>query len=127
MFKTIIPALCLLSGASAQIRGLSGLTDPKSVEIKECVAKPGVEFNSQYREDEAVIEHFFKNKCGGTVVEMGGYDGKTFSNSWYFQVCVQSFEMRPLTVLVVPGSSKHFSNSTFHFRTVCPWVAHSFG
>lgn len=85
LFKRIVPALCLLSVASAQIRGLSSLHDPKSVEVKECEAKSGVDFNSQYREDESVIEHFFKNKCGGTVVEMGGYDGKTYSNSWYFQ------------------------------------------
>lgn len=86
LFKTIIiPTLCLLSGSvSAQLRGLT--TDPKSVQLKECEAKSGVEFLSQYREDETVLEHFFKNKCGGTVVEMGGYDGKTFSNSWYFQV-----------------------------------------
>ena len=75
----------------AQDSHLRGLLDPRSVLMKEehsCQVKPDVEKMSQYFEDEIVFEKFFANppRCGGTILEIGGFDGKTLSNSWFFEV-----------------------------------------
>mmetsp|Transcript_25443 Transcript_25443/g.42322 ORF Transcript_25443/g.42322 Transcript_25443/m.42322 type:complete len:296 (+) Transcript_25443:131-1018(+) len=68
--------------------------DPKTVVLKEqstkapsCHTKEDVEFLSQNYEDEIMYHAFFENHCGGggTVVEMGGLNGKAFSNSWFFE------------------------------------------
>lgn len=85
----IFLSITALSSADQLLRGgLSG--DPRSVVEKQqnCQVKPDVPFLSQYLEDETIYRTFFANppKCGGTVVEMGGLDGKSFSNSWFFQV-----------------------------------------
>lgn len=47
----------------------------------------GVEFLSQYDEDHIIHEIFYleKPKCNGVVLEIGGLDGRMFSNSWFFQ------------------------------------------
>lgn len=64
----------------------AGHADPKTVTMK-CSADLSVPFFSQYMEDEIIYNTIYANepKCGGVVVEMGGLDGQTFSNSWFFQ------------------------------------------
>ena len=88
MFRDFLFA-SILSLASAQEQNLRGLSsDPKTIESKGCVPVPGVPMYSQDLDDKIIFDEFFANplKCGGTVVEMGGMDGKNFSNSWFFQV-----------------------------------------
>ena len=88
MFRVFLFA-SILSLASAQEQNLRGLSsDPKTIESKGCVAVPGVPMYSQDLDDKIIFDEFFANppRCGGTVVEMGGLDGKMFSNSWFFQV-----------------------------------------
>jgi FkbM family methyltransferase len=54
-------------------------------------------------EDEVVYNAFFATdpKCDGVVVEMGGFDGKTFSNSWFFQY---SLNWRAVLVEALPDN-----------------------
>ena len=84
IFTTFILAV---SVSSAQT--LRGLVDPKSIETQSYSHDPegGVDFQSQYQEDRIVYDHFFaqKPKCDGVILAMGGLDGKTFSNSWFFE------------------------------------------
>ena len=87
MFRVFLFA-SILSLASAQEQHLRGLSDPKTIESKGCAVVPDVPMYSQDWDDKIIYDKFFANppKCGGTVVEMGGMDGKTYSNSWFFQV-----------------------------------------
>lgn len=39
-------------------------------------------YYSQHGEDRYIIDNFFKNKTGGTFVELGAIDGLTFSNTY---------------------------------------------
>ena len=69
---------------------LRGHNDPKTIEVKniaKCEVSTEVDHMSQYREDEIVFNTFFLDplKCEGTVVEIGGFNGKRYSNSWFFQ------------------------------------------
>lgn len=45
---------------------------------------------SQSGESEVIYDKFFSNpiKYDGVFVELGGFDGKKFSNSWYFEKCL---------------------------------------
>jgi FkbM family methyltransferase len=60
--------------------------DPKTV-TKKCIPDLSIPFFAQYSEDERIYNKFYSAdpKCGGVIIEMGGFDGKTFSNSWFFQ------------------------------------------
>jgi Methyltransferase FkbM domain len=44
---------------------------------------------SQSREDEHLLQHWFNGLCGGTYLEMGALDGIQFSNSFVFQKALQ--------------------------------------
>jgi hypothetical protein len=87
MFRVFLFA-SILSLASAQEQHLRGLSDPKTIESKGCAVVPDVPMLAQDQDDKIIYDAFFANppRCGGTVVEMGGLDGKMFSNSWFFQV-----------------------------------------
>lgn len=41
-------------------------------------------FFSQYNQDQYIYEKFFKDKNSGTYVDIGAYDGKTLSNTLFF-------------------------------------------
>lgn len=78
-------------GEEQRLLSIKSFQDPQSVSIKgECHVKAGVKKRSQHREDEIVFDKFYANppKCGGTVLEIGGFDGKKLSNSWFFEVRV---------------------------------------
>lgn len=44
-----------------------------------------MKYYSQFKQDEFVNDNFFKNKTTGTFVDIGAHDGKTFSNSLFFE------------------------------------------
>lgn len=52
-------------------------------------------YHSQFKQDQFINENFFKNKINGFFVDIGAHDGKTFSNSLFFEglgwngVCVE--------------------------------------
>ena len=89
--KSIAAAVLFLlcNTAAANDAALRGF-DPRTISEKEqqCIPTPGVEFMSQCKEDRIIFEKFFSKplKCGGTVLEIGGFDGKTYSNSWFYEV-----------------------------------------
>ena len=58
---------------------------------------------AQYREDEIVYNAMYSDPpiCGGTVVEIGGFNGKRYSNSWFFQYALG---WRALLVEALPGN-----------------------
>lgn len=82
-----------LASAQDSVRGGNRMliSDPRSIsekQLESCSVKEGVERTSQYKEDEIIFDKFYSKplKCGGTVLEIGGFDGKTLSNSWFFEV-----------------------------------------
>lgn len=97
------------------------LLDPKTIEQKKpsvagnlsagvvdydyhhCEVQSGVEFMAQYREDEILYHTLFSDPptCGGTVVEIGGFTGKRYSNSWFFQYALG---WRALLVEALPSN-----------------------
>jgi FkbM family methyltransferase len=44
-----------------------------------------MQFFSQVGQDRYLYEHFFKDRRGGVFVDIGAYDGLTFSNSLFFE------------------------------------------
>jgi FkbM family methyltransferase len=44
-----------------------------------------VKFHSQVGQDRFLLENFFRGKRGGVFVDIGAYDGETFSNSLFFE------------------------------------------
>jgi FkbM family methyltransferase len=44
-----------------------------------------VKFHSQVGQDRFLLENFFRGKRGGVFVDVGAYDGETFSNSLFFE------------------------------------------
>jgi FkbM family methyltransferase len=44
-----------------------------------------VKFHSQAGQDRFLLEHFFRGRRGGVFVDIGAYDGETFSNSLFFE------------------------------------------
>jgi len=72
-------------------------------------------YKSQHGQDKWLNENFFKNKKGGSFIEIGAYDGIAFSNTYYYEVelgwtgiCVE-----PLTYL---WDSLRKSRSCFCFN-----------
>lgn len=43
------------------------------------------EYYSQYGQDQFVHEKFFKDKKDGVFIEIGAYDGKNLSNTFFFE------------------------------------------
>jgi FkbM family methyltransferase len=87
MLRIVLTTFVLILSASSASK-LRGLVDPKTVEVKNhCHVESGARYLSQFNEDRIVYEHFFakKPKCDGVVLEIGGFNGKTFSNSWFFE------------------------------------------
>jgi len=44
-----------------------------------------VKFHSQVGQDRFLLENFFRGRRGGVFVDVGAYDGETFSNSLFFE------------------------------------------
>jgi hypothetical protein len=44
-----------------------------------------VKFHSQVGQDRFLLENFFRGKRQGVFVDIGAYDGETFSNSLFFE------------------------------------------
>lgn len=44
-----------------------------------------MKFHSQVGQDRFLLENFFRGKRGGVFVDIGAYDGETFSNSLFFE------------------------------------------
>lgn len=42
-------------------------------------------YQSQYGQDKYFNENFFKNKKGGVFIDIGAHDGKSLSNTWFFE------------------------------------------
>lgn len=105
-----------------------GHADPKTI-TQKCLATPNIPYLSQYMEDEVVYNAFFAKdpKCDGVIVEMGGFDGKTFSNSWFFQYALN---WRALLVEAFPDNyAKMVVNrpdATNVFGAICPGKSISF-
>eukprot|EP00966_Prymnesium_polylepis_P102672 2378404-Prymnesium_polylepis.1 len=56
----------------------------------------GEEYKGQEGQDKWVDQHIFRGRRGGVFVDLGCYDGVTYSNTWYFErvlnwsgVCVE--------------------------------------
>jgi len=48
-------------------------------------AFPNANYKSQFRQDAILNEMFFKNRSGGTFVDIGAHDGVSFSNSYFYE------------------------------------------
>ena len=86
----VVTGACLVAEPVRSKSLHGGLNDPKSIELKnrtKCEVSTKVVFRSQHGDDESLFDTFFSDppKCKGTVVEIGGLDGKLYSNSWFFQ------------------------------------------
>lgn len=44
-----------------------------------------MKFHSQVGQDQFLFEHFFRGRRGGVFVDIGAYDGETFSNTLFFE------------------------------------------
>eukprot|EP01114_Cavostelium_apophysatum_P010479 TRINITY_DN2422_c0_g1_i1.p1 TRINITY_DN2422_c0_g1~~TRINITY_DN2422_c0_g1_i1.p1 ORF type:complete len:291 (-),score=46.97 TRINITY_DN2422_c0_g1_i1:169-1041(-) len=55
--------------------------------LRDCTPEPyqSSDLHSQDGQDRFVFEQLFKNKCGGTFIEMGAFDGTILSNSWFLE------------------------------------------
>lgn len=53
--------------------------------IRNEFADPNSAYYSQASQDRFVNETFFKGKKGGVFIEIGAYDGETYSNTKYFE------------------------------------------
>ena len=56
-------------------------------QARRCNVTPSLSdkaFRSQQGEDKFLLQNYFKHVCEGTYIEMGGLDGHTFINSWFF-------------------------------------------
>jgi FkbM family methyltransferase len=42
-------------------------------------------YQSQYNQDRFLNERYFKNKVGGVFVDIGSHDGKTLSNTYFYE------------------------------------------
>ncbi|KAI2504359.1 hypothetical protein MHU86_10124 [Fragilaria crotonensis] len=86
-----------------------------------CTANLSVPFYSQYSEDTRIFHKFAEDpKCGGVVVEIGGLDGITFSNSWFFEYALH------WKALLIEASADNYAkmvvnrpNATNVFGAVC--------
>jgi len=60
-----------------------------------------VKFHSQLGQDRYILENFFRGKRGGVFVDIGAYDGETFSNTLFFE---RSMGWRGLCVEPLPSA-----------------------
>ena len=90
---------------------------------ENCFLNSAVEHLSQFTEDATVFEAFYELplKCDGVVVEMGGLDGRTYSNSWFFQYALN---WRALLVEALPDNYEKMlvnrPDATNVFGAICP-------
>jgi FkbM family methyltransferase len=42
-------------------------------------------YQSQYQQDKILNEEYFKNKVGGVFVDIGAHDGKSLSNTYFYE------------------------------------------
>jgi FkbM family methyltransferase len=60
-----------------------------------------VQFHSQVGQDRFLLENFFRGKRGGVFVDVGAYDGATFSNSLFFE---RTMDWRGLCIEPLPAA-----------------------
>src|SRR5258708_30218490 len=58
-------------------------------------------FYSQHRQDRIVYETFFRDRRDGVFVDVGAYDGETFSNSLFFE---ETLSWRGLCIEPLPDA-----------------------
>jgi hypothetical protein len=119
-----------LTGSSSSSSSSSNSIDPKTVETKigSCLVKESVKFKSQDREDEIIYNTFYydganpkKKQCEGLVIEMGGFKGKVFSNSWFFEVRMMFFVLLLLGLLQDYYYSSH--SAAHSYTSTCTRAA----
>jgi len=53
--------------------------------INFCLFAQNTQYYSQYQQDKWVNENIFKNKFNGVFLDIGAHDGKTLSNTYFFE------------------------------------------
>ena len=66
-------------------------------------------FFSQLGQDRYLLENFFRGKRGGVFVDIGAYDGQTFSNTLFFE---RSMAWTGLCIEPLPSA---FASNSFVF------------
>jgi FkbM family methyltransferase len=72
-----------------------------------------VKFYSQVGQDRFLLENFFRGKRGGVFVDIGAYDGETFSNTLFYE---RSMGWTGLCVEPIPSA---FAQLTATRRSIC--------
>lgn len=77
-------------------RGPRSPRGERSFPSRKIAYKPHEGYKSQEGQDKWADEHVFHGRTGGVFVDLGCYDGVTYSNTWYFErvlnwtgVCVE--------------------------------------
>lgn len=72
-----------------------------------------MKFYSQVGQDRFLLEHFFRGKRGGVFVDIGAYDGETFSNTLFFE---RSMDWRGLCIEPLPSAFARLAGTR---RAIC--------
>jgi len=74
-------------------------------------------YQSQYLQDKFINKYIFKNKQNGTFIEIGAYDGITFSNSYFFE---KSLNWNGICIEPIPAKFELLKkNRNVHLENVC--------
>lgn len=74
-------------------------------------------YQSQYLQDKFINKYIFKNKNNGTFIEIGAYDGITFSNSYFFE---KSLNWNGICIEPIPARFQQLKkNRNVHLENVC--------
>ena len=76
---------------------------------------PGAPFHGQDYEDQYAADYLFFNKMHGTYLEMGGFDGVTYTNTLHLAQALgwrgMLIEASPANVRAVPSAGMHMITS----------------
>jgi len=75
-----------------------------------------LKFYSQHGQDEFVLNNFFRGKRGGVFVDVGAYDGETYSNTLFFE---RSMDWKGLCIEPLPSA---FAKLKLIRRAICEQV-----